>query len=468
MTEKQPCAPSYSPAGKGTKTLILVTFSIASFLPSFMAQGLNIALPIIGREYSADAITLNWMVLAFVLANAALSMPIGRISDVVGIRKVFIYGMIVYTLASFAVIFSNSPLMIIICRVAQGIGGSMILVNLMALITVIFSAEERGLALGINVASVYVGASIGPFLGGLLTESFGWKSIFLANVFIGLIVIILTLWKISGGKIAGHKQKIDYAGSVVYSLSFVILIYGFSRLPGISGGVLILAGLLGLFLFIAWEKRVDSPVFDIKVFRRNRLFIFSNLAALMNYVAVFAVAFLLSLYLQYIKGLTPVVAGFVLIAHPVVQTIVSPLAGRLSDKMEPRVVASVGMGLATLSLISFAFLGKDTPVAAVIVALVVLGTGFALFLSPNANAIMSSVDQRYYGVASATMSTMIAGGQTLSMGITMIVMSIVIGKVAVTPEYYPAFLTSVKIAFGIFACLCGGGVIISSARGKMR
>jgi MFS family permease len=287
-------------------------------------------------------------------------------------------------------------------------------------------------------------------------------------VIIGFFVILLTLWKVTGGQVEKRREKIDYIGSIIYILSLVILIYGFSQIPEMTGGILITAGLVGLLLFFFWENRVESPVFDIKVFRRNRLFIFSNMAALINYLAVFAVAFLLSLYLQYIKGLTPMVAGFVMIAHPVVQTILSPVAGRLSDKMEPRVVSSIGMGLTTLSLFSFVFLGNETPLIVVIIALIVLGAGFALFLSPNSNAIMTSVDKRYYGVASATMSTMISGGQTLSMGITMIVMSIVIGRVAVTPEYYPAFLTSVQITFGIFSFLCCCGVIISLLRGKMR
>jgi len=468
MADTQPRATAYPMAGKGAKALILGTLSLAAFLPGFMAQGLNIALPVIGREYGATAITLNWMVLAFVLTNAALSIPIGRISDVAGIRKVFLIGMAVYTLSSFAVMFSGSPLMIIICRVAQGVGGSMILINNIAVLTAIFPPEDRGLVIGINTSSVYVGASVGPFLGGVLTEAFGWKSIFLANVLIGLLVIILVFWKVSGKGLEGHKQKIDYIGSVVYSISFVVLIYGFSILPQIAAAVLIPVGMVGLFLFILRQMRVKSPVFDIKVFRSNRLFIFSNLAALMNYMAVFAVAFMLSLYLQYIKGLTPVLAGVVLIAHPVVQTIISPVAGRLSDRLEPRVVSSVGLGLVTLSLISFVFLGKGTPLAAIFAALVVLGAGFALFLSPNANAVMSSVDRNNYGVASATMSTMIASGQTLSMSITMIVMTIVIGRVAITPEYYPAFLTSAKIAFGIFGCLCACGVAVSSARGRMR
>jgi len=464
----QPSAISASPTRKSTKAIVLTTFSIATFLPSFMAQGLNIALPAIGLEFGADAITLNWIILIFVLAIAALSLPIGRISDVIGIRKVFLYGIIFYTISSFAATFSNSPLMIIICRAAQGVGGAMILVNVMALITAMFPIEERGFALGINVASVYIGASTGPFLGGLLTEFYGWRSIFLVNVFIGMIVVLLMVWKVKGGGIESRGQRLDYIGSIVYSLSLVIIIYGLSLLPEIFGGVLILIGILGLLFFVLWENKATSPLFDIKAFRHNRLFIFSNLAAIINYTAVFAVSFLLSLYLQYIKGLTPTLAGFIMIANPVVQAVLSPIAGRLSDKMEPRVVASIGMGLTTLSLFSFAFLSINTPLIIVVIALVFLGAGFALFLSPNSNAIMSSVTPQYYGVASATLSTMICGGQTLSMGITMVVMAIVIGRVVITAEYYPVFLTSTKIAFEIFTFLCCCGVIVSVSRGRMR
>jgi EmrB/QacA subfamily drug resistance transporter len=458
-------APSIS---TGMKAVVLFTMSLASFTTSFMAQGLNIALPRIGLQFGADAVLLNWMVMAFVLANAALSLPIGRISDILGPRHIFIGGVIFYTLSSFAASFSNSSLMLIICRAAQGAGASMILVNLIALISILIPARERGLALGISVSSVYIGASTGPFLGGLLTETFGWKSIFLLNVVFGVLIIWLMLWKVRDGGTGSRGQRMDYFGAVIYSLALVVLMYGFSLLPEITGVVLISASIIGMLVFLWWENRTASPLFNIGVFRHNRLFIFSNICAMANYAAVFAVAFLLSLYLQYIKGFSPVLAGLVMISHPVIQSIFSPLAGRLSDKMEPRLLSSLGMALTTLSLISFAFLSSGTPVVLIVLALVVLGAGFALFLSPNTNALMSSVDPRFYGVASATMSTMIAGGQTLSMGISMIVMANIIGRVVITPDYYPAYLTSARVAFAIFAVMCCAGVVVSLTRGKMR
>jgi EmrB/QacA subfamily drug resistance transporter len=450
------------------KAIALLILSLTPFFLSFMIQALNLALPEIGREFGADAILLNWIVLVYVLAVAAFSLPFGRIADIFGIKKIIIIGMVIYTISSVIALLSFSAEMLIACRLVQGISAAMIIVNNMALVTAIFPAEERGRAFGINVTGVYAGSSVGPFLGGILTQYFGWRSIFLVNIPISIILVLLILWKIKGEWSECKGQKFDYIGSVIYVLALVTLMYGFSLLPGITGAILISLGIIGILIFLRWESRTKSPMFNIQIFRNNRTFIFSNLAALINYAAVFAVAFILSLYLQYIKGLAPDEAGLIMIAHPVVQAILSPLAGRFSDKMEPRLVASIGMALTAVALFSFVFLSDNTFVWQIIIALVILGIGFAFFLPPNTNALMSSVAPRYYGVASATMSTMISVGQMLSMGITMVVMAVIIGRVAVTPEYFPAFLASTRIAFGIFTLLCAGGVFISLFRGKVR
>jgi len=261
-------------------------------------------------------------------------------------------------------------------------------------------------------------------------------------------------------------QKFDSTGSLIFILALVVLMYGSSLIPEISGAILIAAGTGGLLFFLKWESRAKSPLLDVNVLRSNRAFIFSSLAFMINYATVFAVAFLLSLYLQYIKGLSADQAGLILIAHPVIQALLSPWAGRLSDKIEPRFVASIGMALTSMGLLVFVFTGSGTPLWQVLMGLIIVGVGFAMFLSPNSNALMSSVQPRYYGTASATMSTMISLGQMLSMGITMVVMTLVIGDTAITPEYYPAFITSARIAFGIFTLLCIGGVFISVFRGK--
>jgi MFS family permease len=243
--------------------------------------------------------------------------------------------------------------------------------------------------------------------------------------------------------------------------------YGFSRLPGALGAVLVAMGIGGIAAFAAWESRARFPVLDVNLFRRNKVFAFSNLAALINYSATAAVGFLLSLYLQYIKGLSPQSAGLILVAQPAMQAIFSPLAGRLSDRVEPRLVASAGMALTVMGLVLLTFLNAATPLAFIITSLLFLGLGFALFSSPNMNAIMSSVQRRFYGVASATQGTMRLTGQMFSLGTVMLIFSLTIGRVQITPAYYPQFLQAARTAFIVFAGLCVGGVFASLSRGKV-
>jgi EmrB/QacA subfamily drug resistance transporter len=433
-----------------------------------MGSSIAIALPSIGGELAMDAILLGWVATAYLLAAAMFLVPLGRIADIYGRKRIFTYGMITYTAASLLSAISTSAAMLISFRVLQGIGGAMIFSTGVAILTSVFPPEERGRVLGINVAAVYAGLSLGPFVGGLLTQYLGWRSIFWANVPLGLLIIALIFWKLKGEWAEAKGEKFDIAGSIIYSLMLIAIMYGFTMLPELPGAGLILAGGLGIVAFVKWETKVKSPVLDVRLFRNNTVFALSNLAAFINYSATFAVSFLLSLYLQYIKGLTPQIAGLVLVAAPVVQAIFSPFAGRLSDKIEPRIVASLGMGLTVIGLIFFIFLGNTTSLWFIIAGLIILGFGFALFSSPNTNAVMSSVEKRFYGVASATLATMRQIGMMFSMGMVMLIFAIHLGRVHITPEYYAPFLSSLNTAFIIFTVLCFGGIFASLARGKVR
>ncbi len=463
-------APASHPAaieGTADRGAVLFLATLVNFLTPFMSSGITVALPSIGHEFPTDAVTLSWVATSFILASAIFLVPLGRIADIYGRKKVFTLGIVVYTLASALSLASGSVLMLIGFRVLQGIGSAMVAGTSVAILTSVYPPGERGRALGIAVAAVYGGLSIGPFLGGFLTQNYGWRSVFLVNVPLGLLVLPLIYWKLRGEWAEARGERFDLVGSVIYSGALVALIYGFSLLPGAIGLALFVAGLVGIGAFVVWEARVESPVFEVALFRHNVVFAFSNLAALINYSATSGVAFLLSLYLQYAKGLGPQDAGLVLIAQPVVMAFLSPLAGRLSDRIEPRVVASLGMSLTALSLFSFAFLTDETSLAMIVGSLVVLGLGFALFSSPNTNAVMSSVERRYYGVASGTLATMRTVGQTLSMGLVMLILALYVGRAQITPQQYPLFLTSAKLAFAIFAVLCCVGIVASLARGQM-
>jgi len=453
-----------------TKRITLFVVTLAAFLTPFDGSSVNIALPSIGKEFSMDAISLGWVATAYLLASAMFLVPLGRVADIYGRKRLFTLGILIFTAASFSMVLCTSGTMLIFLRIVQGVGSAMIFGTGVALLTSVFPAQERGRALGINVAAAYLGLSVGPFLGGLLTTHFGWRSIFLVNVPLGLTAIVLISFKLKEEWAEAEGEKFDLAGSVIYCFGLTAVIYGFSsfsRWGTMRSACLIVVGVLWIFAFIAWEMKVQNPVLNVNVFRGNRAFALSNLAALINYSATFAVGFFLSLYLQYIRKFNPQVAGAILVFQPVVMAVGSPFAGRLSDKIEPRIVASAGMTLTAAGLFLLTLLQGNTHLVFIIADLILLGLGFALFSSPNTNAVMSSIEKRFYGVAAGTLGTMRLTGQMLSMGMAMLIFAIHIGHTQITAEYFPLLLRSTRSAFLLFGILFSGGALASLARGKV-
>ncbi len=447
-------------------TLIIVI--AASFLTPFMGSSVNVALPSIGSEFKMNAIMLSWVPTSFIMAAVTFLIPFGKIADIYGRKRIFTIGIGIFTLSLLLLSVSATAKEFIAFRVLQGCGSAMIFGTGIAILTSVFPSNERGKALGFNVAAVYLGLSLGPFLGGLLTQHLGWRSIFFINIPLGLFIITLVLRNLKGEWAEARGEKFDYTGSILYSLSIITVTYGLSLLPKIVASWFIGAGLCGFLIFIRLEKQVRSPVFDITLFMHNRVFTLSSLAALINYSGSYGLIFLLSLYLQLTKGFTPQEAGFILVFQPVVMALFSTFAGRLSDRIEPRIIASSGMASTAAGLLLFTFLNEHSSLAFIMTGLFLVGFGFALFSSPNTNAIMSSIERRLYGVASGTVATVRLLGQMLSMSIIMVIFGIFIGKVQISPDYYQPFLKSLKIVFVVFTTLCTGGIFASLARGNVR
>jgi len=448
------------------KIVALLVASIASFFAPFMATSVNIALPAIGTFFGSDAIILNWITMGYLLASAIFAVPFGSLSDIYGRKKIFALGIGLFTVSSLLCALAPSDIFLIIFRILQGIGTAMIFVTSLAIITEVFPPKERGKAIGINVMSVYVGLSLGPVLGGLFIQYLGWQSLFLLMIPFGILVISLIYWKLPTEWMEAERTKFDYIGSILYSVGLLFLMYGFTELNNILGVVLMVAGIVLLAFFFHYEQKVEYPVFNVGLLRKNTTFTFSSLAALINYSATFAVTLLLSYYLQFIKGLEPQSAGLILVAQPILMTIVAPLAGRMSDKYEARKLATAGMILVTIGLFGFTFLTIDTSLLQIIISLIILGIGFGLFSSPNTNVIMGSVKKKFYGIASATVSTVILIGQTMSIGIATLVFAFFLGRVQITPDHYDALLSSIQISFIIFTIICLFGIHASWKRGR--
>jgi MFS family permease len=335
------------------------------------------------------------------------------------------------------------------------------------MVVAVFPPEERGKALGIAVASVYAGISCGPFIGGALVTALGWRWIFYLCVPLGVVTFLITLARLRGDWADARGEPFDWRGSLIYAVALLLLIVGASNLDhGSWAWGTALAGGCGIGLFLAIESRTAYPILNIALLRDNRVFALSNLAALFNYAATFGVTFFLSLYLQYSKGMSAREAGAVLIIQPLVQTMLSPFCGRLADRYPAARVATIGMALCAAGLAVAVTLTTATPLPLVMAMLALLGTGFALFSSPNVSVIMGSVAPRYLGVAAGLNSSMRTLGMMASMSIITVVFSILMAGQAVTVETQPQFLLSMRTALLVFCALCGIGILCSAGRIK--
>lgn len=448
------------------KSILFVT-TLSSFLTPFMGSAINIALPSIGKELSMDTISLGWVATSYLLAASLFLLPFGKLADRNGRKKYFLAGIFLFVMASLVTGLSVNEWMLIASRILNGVGGALIYATAIAILTSSYDKSIRGKVLGINVASVYLGLTLGPTIGGFMTMYLGWRSIFYLTALLGAITIPFAISKLPADSASNTEKPFDMPGSIVYGLSLALIIYGFPQIPSIVGFLLLLFGLLGLIAFVRIENRAQEPLLNVGHFSHNKVFIFSNIAAFINYSSTFAVVFLLSFYLQQVKHLSPRESGLILMAQPIIMTIFSPLAGKLSDRIEPAIVSSIGMALTALGMIPFIFLDMDTGILFIVLILMLLGLGFALFSSPNTNAVMSSVKPPEYGIASATLGTMRLVGQTMSMGITMMIFAIMMGKGERDLTNIEGLISSIHYTFLTFAVLCFIGIFFSLSRGKL-
>lgn len=445
---------------------VLVVTAFAAFLTPFLGSAVNLALPSIGEDLGASAIALGWIISSFILSSAVFLLPFGRLADIAGRKKIFTAGLALFTISTLLIVFAWNIVSLIVFRIIQGIAGAMIFGTSLAIITSVFPAGERGRAMGINVTAVYLGLSTGPVIGGLLTEFFGWRSLFAFLVPFGIAALVLISTQIKDEWADSKNEKFDLTGSLLYGIALFGVMYGFSKLPSPPGWIFLISGTVVGLAFILFERRSQNPVFNVSLLFRNRIFAFSGIAALINYSATSAVGFFVSLYLQYLKGFDAREAGLIMISQPIAMTLLSPVAGRLSDKYDPGKIASAGMGFTAAGLVALCFLTPATPVSTITFILTILGIGFGFFSSPNSNAIMSSVEKRFLGVASGVVGTMRMVGQMFSMGIAMMLISLFIGNQTINPSTFPGFISGMKTGFVIFAVLSLLGIFASLARNR--
>ncbi len=418
-----------------------------------------------------SAFGLAFMVSSYLVATAMFQMPAARAGDLLGRRRMFLAGLALLCVFSLASGLAWSERSLLVFRFLAGLGSALFFSSNMAILTAVFPREQRGRALGVNAAVVYLAVASGPFLGGMLAHYFGWRSIFLVSSALAVLALGLSRWSIRDEWAEAKGEPFDHPGSLLYILAIGGMVFGFSFLPRWYGWLLLGLGAAALPLF-AWRQRsAEYPMFKLDLLLCNRQFRLASLSAMINYAASFAIPFTMSLYLQFVKGFDPRTAGFIMMVQPAVQTVLSPLAGRFSDKINPSILTTAGMSAITIGLVLLSQLSGDSAGYQYVGILVLVGIGFGLFASPNVNIIMGSVAPRDSGLASATTGTVRLIGQAMSMAMASLIMYHYMGRQELTPEMAERFLPAMRAAFLVFAMICGAGLYASAAKlaqGKKR
>ena len=431
--------------------MVLVAAALASFLSPFLGSMVNVAIPAIGEAYVATAESLAMLSTAYLISSVMFMVPAARIADILGRKKIFLAGIFLLAVSS--------------CRIIEGVGVAAITSNSIALLSAVYPPQKRGAVIGYAVSAVFLGLSAGPVLGGVLTQILGWESIFYFVVVLAVFTFAAIWFSISHDIRENEGEPYDYIGTCVYMLLILTLVLGLIDLPKPWAVGLLAVGcvvLLPLFVFV--EKRTQYPVFALRLFSGNRVFTRGNLATVINFGATYAISFFLSLYLQVAGMLTPMEAGVVLVAMPFTQMIFSPLAGRISDKIDPRYLTTAGMLLMAGGLTVLLQLGAVLDLPMLLATLVLMGFAVALFASPNNNLILGSVQRREYGSANSIIGTMRQMGMVLSMGLATCFISIFLGTTTEMAENLDAFLSAMHLSFacGVVFCLIAAVLSFSS------
>jgi EmrB/QacA subfamily drug resistance transporter len=446
----------------------LASISISIFCVSMTMSAVNIAVPAIALDFSANAILVGWVPTAFLLANAIFLIPAGRAADLYGRKKVFITGMSVFCLACLMATLAPNIELLLVTRLLQGIGGALAFATGLAIVMSIFTAKNRGTAIGINSATLYFGLSCGPIIGGWFTDNYGWRVVFLFPLVLGTIAIIMIIFRLKGEWRNEQAGGVDWYGGLVFAIASSTLFIGISMIPGMNAAGLLFAGTILFGYFVYQQIYSDKPLIHFKAIIENRVFSRSLMGNVCIYWSNYPFIFLLSLYLQFIRGMSPADAGQIMVLQPLTMAIVAPFAGRLSDQFEPRVIATAGCLVMACAFGLLQGLDTQTPVALICVAMLIQGLGFGLFTTPNNNAALSSLDKSRFGIGSALLNFARVSGNMIGTAMVLLLVSIFIGKVEIRPDQYPGLLRVVGIALAMSFMLVITGSYFSHSRGNIR
>lgn len=449
--------------------ITLLIAIITSFAGTFAASAINLTIPAVSAEFRSGSELTGWIITGFLLGNVVFSVPFGRIADLTGRKRVLAVGVAIFAATSLACVFANSTWVLVVLRIVQGLGGAMFASTNVAIMVDAYPPHKRGKALGLAIASAYIGLSVGAPIGGALNNYFGWRSVFIVMALMSTISLIMVLLKLPNDSKKAVRESFDATGSLMYIITSTFVLSGISMLAGHHwAGTLILTGLLIGVVFVRHEWKRENPVLDVRLLASNKNYAFSNIATFLNYAFIAGLTYYLSIYLQLVLGLNSMISGAIMMGQPLFQAIVSPYAGKLSDRVSPFKVSTAGMAICAVGLFGFCFISENTSLAYVIAILIVIGTGFGVFSSSNSNAIMSCVGPKDYGAANSFQITMRNMGQTVSLCIVTSIITAYIGDKAFTDAPVLGLVLSMRTGFIIFTVLCIIGIFFSMEKTRSK
>ncbi len=458
---------STQPGPGPDRNLVVAVICMGSFLTPLSMASVTMAIPAMAESLAADAVSVSLLPTLFLLSNVTFMLPFAKLADNIGRKRVYAMGIAIIGSASLVAFWAPNIEWILFLRFVQGAGSAMIFGTSLAIITAVFPANKRGLPLGLNTAAVYIGLTVAPALGGMITDNLGWRSVFLLPVPLVLLLLAVIGTRLTGEWRHERHSAFDWAGSAIFAGWAIALVAGLKSLPGWPGALMLLLAAALLSLFVLQQSRNPEPLIRIQLFRENRLFSFSLATASLMYASTYSLAFLLSLYLQYARGLSALEAGQVVLVQALAMALLAPFAGRLSDTVEPRILSTLGCLLCAAAFAMLARLDFHTGLIYVCASQFIMGIGFGLFSTPNNNAVMSAVPATEIGVASATVNLARVSGNLVGISLVNLLVHQLLGNQVITAAQYPALLSTVNLAMTASLCMALLASLFSVRRGLM-
>jgi EmrB/QacA subfamily drug resistance transporter len=474
---------------QANKWAVLAVLAIGIFMATLDSSIVNISLPTIAHFFGVPLNgAIEWVVIAYLVVIAGVLLTTGRLADIIGRKSIWAAGLVIFTTGSAICGASFSLGMLIAARALQGLGGALIMTVSPAILTSAFPASERGRALGMNAVFVALGTSVGPTLGGIITANFTWRWIFYVNVPLGIIGIIATLriLKEQPRQSGRERGRFDPMGAILLAIGLVCLTLGlsFGQEWGWSSPLLVSTMVVSVCAFIALgivEHRVKHPIIDFSLLH-DRVFLSANVSLVLNFLALFAVSFMMPFYLEELRGYSVIEAGLLLTPLPLTIAVIAPFSGTLADRIGSRWLAAGGLMIACIGLAFISQLNAQSSLWDIVWRLVLTGVGQAMFQSPNNSALMGAAPRSRQGVAAGFLATGRVVGQSVSVALAgAIFVSLggaLAGSLLVAQQFHASlslaqvgelqqnFAHAFQVAFLVCAGLAATGVLTSLVRGK--